>query len=139
MAHHTASIRWTRGSAPFTDLRYSRGHTWMFDGGVQVPASSSPSSVPLPMSVEAAVDPEEAFVAALASCHMLWFLAIAAKAGFVIDRYEDEALGTLARNERGHLAMTEVVLRPRVVFEGKAPTDDEVRDLHEHAHDECFL
>lgn len=139
MAHHTASIRWARGAAPFTDQRYSRGHVWLFDGGVQVPASSSPHSVPVPMSVEAAVDPEEAFVASLASCHMLWFLAIAAKAGFVVDRYEDSAVGTLARDTDGHLSMTEIVLRPKVSFEGNAPSEDALHELHEHAHDECFL
>ncbi len=111
----------------------------MFDGGVQVPASSSPHSVPVPMSVEAAVDPEEAFVASLASCHMLWFLAIAAKAGFVVDRYEDAAVGTLARDTDGHLSMTEIVLRPKVSFEGRTPSEDELHELHEHAHDECFL
>ena len=108
MGHHNARVEWHRDNAKFTDNRYSRAHEWSFDGGVLVPASSSPNVVPVPLSDPNAIDPEEAFVAALASCHMLWFLSIAAKRGFVIDRYEDDAVGELAKNEEGRLAMKTV-------------------------------
>lgn len=99
MAQHSATITWLRGEQPFLDNRYSRAHRWQFDGGLEVPASSSPDVVPQPMSDASAVDPEEAFVASLSSCHMLWFLSLAAKQGFQVDSYKDEAQGTLARNE----------------------------------------
>src|SRR5688500_20071 len=112
--NYTATIEWTRGDARFTDLSYSRAHRWRFDGGAVVPGSSSPHVVPVPHSDPAAVDPEEAFVASLSSCHMLWFLAIAAKKGYVVDAYHDEAAGVMARNAERRLAMTEVMLRPRV-------------------------
>jgi organic hydroperoxide reductase OsmC/OhrA len=137
--NYTATIEWTRGEAPFTDLAYSRKHRWRFDGGAVVPGSSSPHVVPVPHSDPAAVDPEEAFVASLSSCHMLWFLAIAAKKGFVVDAYEDEAAGVMARNSERRLAMTEVVLRPRVRFSGAKPTEAEHRAMHERAHDACFI
>jgi len=142
MADHVykAQIIWRRGDAVFTDNRYSRGHTWRFDGGVDVPASSSPLSVRVPLSVEAAVDPEEAFVASLSSCHMLWFLSIAAKKGFRVDDYADEAVGVLAKNAAGKLAMTRVTLRPRVRFSGdKRPSAEELSKLHHEAHEECFI
>lgn len=139
MATYTATIRWERGDAKFVDGRYSRGHVWRFDGGVEVPASSSPHVVRLPMSVEAAIDPEEAFVAALSSCHMLSFLWAARNAGFVVDRYDDEAAGTMAKNEEGRWAITKVVLRPHIVFAGEAPSAEALRDLHERAHDACFI
>lgn len=140
MAEYRAAVRWQRDGAAFVDHRYSRAHRWQFDGGIEVPASSSPQVVPLPMSLEAAVDPEEAFVAALASCHLLWFLWLAARAGFVVDTYDDQAAGTLARNGQGRLAMTEVVLRPRVSFAGdRRPTAAEHEALHHRAHDECFI
>jgi len=139
MAEYRATIQWTRGSAAFRDGKYSRGHTWAFDGGVSVAASSSPKVVPPPMSVEAAVDPEEAFVASLASCHMLWFLFFAGKGGFVVDRYQDEAVGTMARNERGKLAMSTVVLRPAIAFSGEAPAPEALADLHHRAHEECYI
>ena len=112
MAEHTATVAWDRFDAAFTDNRYSRAHRWMFDGGATIPASSSPHVVPVPMSDPMGVDPEEAFVASLSSCHMLWFLSIAASRGFVVDHYEDNAVGTMARDEAGRLAMTRVVLRP---------------------------
>lgn len=136
---HAAIVRWSRQGAPFTDGRYSRGHVWTFDGGVTVPASASPHVVPLPMSVEAAVDPEEAFVAALSSCHMLWFLSLAAKHGWIVETYEDDARGTLAKNAEGRLAITEVQLRPRVVFGAVTPPASEQLALHEAAHHACFL
>ena len=115
----------------FTDSRYSRGHVWRFDGGIEVPASSSPSVVPLPLSREDAVDPEEAFVAALSSCHMLTFLTIAAKAGFVVDRYEDEAVGIMTKNANGKLFVSKVTLDPRIAFSGdKRPTPEQIAELH---------
>src|SRR4026209_1918697 len=110
MSAHTVTVEWQRGEQPFTDNRYSRGHTWAFDGGVVVPGSSSPHVVPLPYSRSDAVDPEEAFVASLSSCHMLWFLSLAAKHGYGVERYRDEAVGVMARNAEGKLAMTLVTL-----------------------------
>ncbi len=139
MATHTATILWSADAADFASGRYSRGHVWCFDGGVEVAASSSPSVVPLPLSVEAAVDPEEAFVASLSSCHMLWFLSLAAQAGWVVTSYEDHAEGRMGRNADGRLAMLDVVLRPDIRFDGAAPTPDQLEALHETAHDRCFI
>jgi organic hydroperoxide reductase OsmC/OhrA len=140
MPQYTATILWNRRGAAFTDNRYSRGHIWRFDGGIEVPASSSPHLVPLPMSIEAAVDPEEAFVASLASCHMLWFLSIAAKRGFVVEAYRDEAVGVMAKNIDGKLAVTEVTLRPAVEFSGEnQPNRDVVAQIHHEAHERCFI
>jgi organic hydroperoxide reductase OsmC/OhrA len=136
---HTAVVSWSRNDARFVDGRYSRAHVWRFDGGIEVPASSSPRVVPVPMSAESAVDPEEAFVAALASCHMLWFLSLAAEAGLVVDRYDDDAEGVLALGADGRRSVTEVVLRPRVAFAGQPPSAETHRELHERAHRECFL
>lgn len=121
MSTYTAGIRWSRGEQKFTDSRYRRAHTWHFDGGTVVPASSSPAVVPVPMSDASAVDPEEAFVASLASCHMLWFLSIAAKQGFVVEAYADDASGVMTKNTAGKLAMTQVTLRPLVAFGGATP------------------
>src|SRR6516162_8330589 len=104
MAEYKAVVEWDRGNAKFTDNRYSRGHRWLFDGGIEVPASSSPHVVPVPSSLAEAVDPEEAFVASLSSCHMLWFLYFAAKRGFVVDRYRDEAVGVMSKNASGQQA-----------------------------------
>lgn len=138
---YCATVRWQRGDAErFTDNRYSRGHEWCFDGGTTVPASASPQVVPLPHSVAQAVDPEEAFVAALSSCHMLFFLAYAAKKGFVVDLYEDQALGTMGRNANGRVAMLKVELCPRIAWAGeRRPTQDEVAALHERAHHDCYI
>jgi organic hydroperoxide reductase OsmC/OhrA len=136
---YTATIEWTRGDAPFLDHKYPRAHRWRFDGGAVVPGSSSPHVVPLPHSDASAVDPEEAFIASLSSCHMLWFLSIAAKRGFVVDAYVDEATGTLARNAERRMAMTEVVLRPRVSFRGAAPDAAVHAAMHHAAHDACFI
>jgi organic hydroperoxide reductase OsmC/OhrA len=137
---YTAGIHWSRGEAPFTDNRYSRAHRWHFDGGVEVPASSSPNVVRVPLSVEAAVDPEEALVAALSSCHMLWFLALAAGGGFRVDDYRDQAVGVMGRNAAGRTAMVRVTLRPRVAFSGaRLPTQAQILDLHHRAHEECFI
>jgi len=115
MSEHSATISWRRGGEPFAGQRYSRGHEWRFDGGTTVPASASPTVVSAPWSVAAAVDPEEAFVASIASCHMLWFLSLAADRGWVVDSYEDEAVGVMGRNAERRLAVARVTLRPRVV------------------------
>jgi organic hydroperoxide reductase OsmC/OhrA len=142
MATHEyqARIHWERGAAPFTDMRYSRGHSWHFDGGVQVPASSSPHTVRVPLSVAAAVDPEEALVASLSSCHMLWFLSLAASGGFRVDDYTDEALGVMGKNAAGRIAMLSVTLRPRVRFSGeRLPSRADIAHLHHRAHEECFI
>ncbi len=141
MAHeYRATVKWQRGDAAFTDQRYSRAHSWSFDGGITVPASSSPLSVRLPYSVAEAVDPEEVFVAAIASCHMLTFLYVAAKQGFVIDRYEDQAVGEMTRNEKGRLWVSKVTLAPSIVFAGaKHPTPEQLDELHHLAHEECYI
>lgn len=134
-----ATVAWERAGQMFTDQRYSRAHRWSFDGGLTVPASSSPLSVPLPMSEAANVDPEEAFVAALSSCHMLFFLSIAAQRGFVVESYTDHAQGTLARNAAGRMAMSRVVLRPAIAFAAKAPSAEELAAIHHAAHEKCYL
>ncbi len=140
MSSHQAVIEWSRNGEKFTDNRYSRSHRWRFDGGIEVPASSSPHVVPPPMSVGAAVDPEEALVASLSSCHMLWFLSIAARRGFVVESYRDDAIGIMARDASGKLAMTQVTLRPDVRLAGdKRPTREELAVMHHEAHDECFI
>lgn len=140
MAEYKSVVVWARDGAVFSDNSYSRGHRWHFDGGVEVPASSSPHAVPLPLSVAAAVDPEEAFVASLSSCHMLWFLSIAAKRGFVVESYRDEAVGVMGKDGAGKLAMTRVTLRPEVQFAGdRRPTRAEIEALHHEAHGQCFI
>ena len=139
MAKHSATVTWRRDGGTFSDGRYSRVHAWTFDGGAIVPASAAPAVVPPPLSDPAAVDPEEAFVAALASCHMLWLLHLAQKAGFVIDRYEDQAEGVLARNAEGRMALVRVTLRPLAAFSGRSPSRAELDGLHEKAHTECYL
>ncbi|MEI7036549.1 OsmC family protein [Fulvimonas yonginensis] len=140
MGKHTAELLWTRGDQPFTDNRYSRRHHVRFDGGVGLAMSSSPDVVPEPMSDASAADPEEAFVAALASCHMLWFLSLAARSGFRVDSYRDAAVGSMGRDERNRTVMREVVLRPCVDFSGEAvPTREQVLQLHHEAHEACFL
>lgn len=140
MSTYTAEIRWNRDGQKFTDNRYSRAHTWHFDGGTVVPASSSPGVVPLPMSDAAAVDPEEAFIASLSSCHMLWFLSIAAKQGYTVDTYADATSGVMAKNPAGKLAITKVTLRPLVIFSGaKIPDQAALDALHHAAHEECFI
>ncbi|MCB5360793.1 OsmC family protein [Vibrio lentus] len=141
MSEYSAVIRWTRGDdEAFNDNQYSRGHMWEFDGGVTVPASSSPHVVPLPFSVEANVDPEEAFIAALSSCHMLTFLGIAAKQKYVIDSYVDDAVGVLEEDESGRSSVTRVTLRPDIVFSGsKIPTAKQLDKLHHLAHKNCFI
>lgn len=140
MSEYFAKVSWSRGDQEFPGNRYSRGHVWEFDGGARIPASASPHIVPAPMSVEANVDPEEAFVASLSSCHMLFFLSIAAKQGFVVDEYVDAAVGTLEKNADGAMAMTRVVLRPSIVYSGdKRPTREQLESMHHRAHGMCFI
>jgi len=140
MSEHTASLRWERGSDEFLRQRYSRVHLWRFDGGAEIRAAASPAVVRPPFTDAAGVDPEEAFVASIASCHLLWFLSLAADAGFVVDRYEDEAVGTLAKNPEGKLMVTRVTLRPNVVFSGeRVPSQSEISEFHHVAHERCFI
>ena len=140
MSTHVATIRWQRDGEAFTDNEYSRGHAWEFDGGVVVAASASPDVVPLPFSIAENVDPEEAFVATLSSCHMLMFLAIAAKHGFVVDEYVDDASGVLAKDEQGRMAITNVTLRPRVAWSGdKQPIREQLEKMHHQSHNMCFI
>lgn len=140
MAHdYRATVLWRRGEQAFTDNRYSRGHLWRFDGGVEVPGSSSPLVVPNFSRLDA-IDPEEAFVASLAACHMLFFLSFAAKAGLCIDLYEDQAIGEMSKNAAGRLYVSKVTLRPDIVFSGaKHPSEAEVEHLHHRSHEECFI
>ena len=140
MTKYFAEITWLRGEQDFLSNRYSRRHVMRFDGGAEVVGSSSPHVVPVPMSDAAAVDPEEAFVASLSSCHMLWFLAVAAKRKFCVDRYRDPAEGTMETNGRGKMVMSVVTLRPTVTFSGEQrPTREQVDQMHHVAHDECFI
>jgi organic hydroperoxide reductase OsmC/OhrA len=138
---HLATVTWHRGETErFVDQRYSRAHQWRFDGGAVVAASSSPSVVRVPMSDPTAVDPEEALVASLSSCHMLFFLSHAAARGFVVDRYEDEAVGVTGKNAAGRVAMLKATLRPHIVFGGdKQPAAAELGALHHRSHDDCFI
>jgi organic hydroperoxide reductase OsmC/OhrA len=137
---YTATIRWTRDpSTDFTKGQYSRAHEWAFDGGVTIPASPSPHVVPAPWSDERRVDPEEAFVASLSSCHMLFFVDFARRAGFVLDSYVDEAEGVLEKRDDGKMAMTKVRLRPRISWDGDAPDAAAIADLHHKAHEACFI
>src|SRR5262245_60734832 len=139
MAEYVATIRWERQGEKFTDNRYSRAHQWEFDGGVTVPASSSPHVVKLPLSKADAVDPEEAFVASLSSCHMLFFLSFAAREGFIVDSYVDHAIGHLEKDDRGRLAISRVVLRPKIAYAGAAPSPEQLASLHDRSHHECFI
>jgi organic hydroperoxide reductase OsmC/OhrA len=140
MSHYTAQLLWEREGADFARNRYSRRHRLRFDGGAEVIASSSPHVVPLPWSDPAGVDPEELFVASIANCHMLWFLSLAAKAGYVVDRYSDDAQGVMARNAAGKMAMTQVTLRPHAIFSGeRRPTPEQLGALHHAAHEECYI
>jgi len=141
MSTYTATIRWTRDpSTDFARGQYSRAHSWEFDGGVTVPASPSPHVVPQPWSDTSAVDPEEAFVASLASCHMLFFVDFARRAGFVVDSYVDQSEGLLEKRDDGKMWMSQVTMRPQVAFSGdKRPTDAEIAELHHRAHDQCFI
>jgi len=140
MGHYTAEVLWLREAQHFLDNRYGRAHLIRFDGGLEVPGSSSPQVVPPPMSDAAAMDPEEAFVASLSSCHMLWFLSIAARRKFRVDRYFDAAVGVMEKNPAGKMAITVVTLRPEVQFSGeRLPTPEQVDQMHHDAHELCFI
>jgi organic hydroperoxide reductase OsmC/OhrA len=141
MSQYYAEVKWQRQTNErYVDNQYSRGHSWIFDGGVTVPASASPQVVPLPYSIAENVDPEEAFVAALSSCHMLFFLSIAAKRQFLVDEYVDHAVGIMQLNAEGKMAMTQVTLRPNIVFAGeKQPTNVELDAMHHESHEQCFI
>jgi len=141
MSEYTAVIRWTLSEDEiFSDNQYSRGHTWEFDGGVVVPASSSPHVVPLPYSVETNVDPEEAFIAALSSCHMLVFLSIAAKRKYIIESYIDNAVGLMEKGADGKASVTKVRLRPHIIFSGeRQPTMEQLEKMHHLSHENCFI
>jgi organic hydroperoxide reductase OsmC/OhrA len=137
---YTANIRWTRSSdEDFSRGQYSRAHQWSFDGGLTVPASPSPHVVPAPWNDPAGVDPEEAFVASLSSCHMLFFVDFARRAGLIPDSYVDEAEGVLDKLADGRIAMTRVTLRPRVTWSGDAPDAGAIAELHHKAHEACFI
>ena len=141
--HYTAETIWQRGETSREDFvasRYTRRHLLRFDGGVEVPGSSSPHVVPLPFSEAVAVDPEEAFVSALSSCHMLWFLDLACRAGHCVDSYADAATGVMRKNEAGRVAMTLVTLHPKVEFSGeRLPSREQIERLHHEAHEACFI
>ena len=141
MAHqYTADVIWERGDQVFSDNRYSRKHTLKFDGGIEIVGSSSPLVVPLPYSEPQALDPEEAFVSAIASCHMLWFLSIALKKGFIVDSYHDHAVGIMKPNEQKKYWVSDVTLNPNIKFSGtKTPTAEELAAMHHEAHEECFI
>ena len=140
MSDYKATIKWQRTGPDFLMGKYSREHTWTFDGGVTVPASASPSVVPAPWSNPAGVDPEEAFVASISSCHMLTFLHLASKAGFQIDSYTDEAVGQVTKNEKGVPWVCSVKLNPRIVYGGeKLPTPADEDRLHHQSHEQCFI
>jgi organic hydroperoxide reductase OsmC/OhrA len=139
MSKHTAIIRWNRASPDFLKGRYSREHTWTFDGGITVAASPAPSVVPAPYSNAANVDPEEAFVASVSSCHMLTFLYLASKAGFEIKSYEDEAVGMMTKNEKGVPWVSTITLHPRIVWGARRPTSVDEEHLHHGAHEQCYV
>jgi organic hydroperoxide reductase OsmC/OhrA len=139
MAEHKATIHWKLGTGDFLKGKYSREHTWQFDGGLTLPASSSPHVVPTPWSNPANVDPEESFVASVSSCHMLTFLFLASKKGFQIESYDDEAIGTMTKGPNGTPWISLVTLNPKIVYTGKTPSTSEEEELHHHAHEQCFI
>jgi organic hydroperoxide reductase OsmC/OhrA len=140
MDTYTAEVIWLRDDQNFSDDKFSRRHLLRFDGGVEVQGSSSPHVVPVPYSATNAVDPEEAFVASLSSCHMLWFLSFAAKYGFIVDEYHDNAEGIMTKNPQGKLFVSQVTLRPSVRFSGNTiPSTRKIKALHHLAHEECFI
>jgi organic hydroperoxide reductase OsmC/OhrA len=139
MSEHTVRVSWTHSRGDFLKGKYSREHTWTFDGGVVVPASPSPSAVPVPWSNPAHVDPEEAFVASIASCHMLTFLYVAFKSGVEVTSYEDSAVGRMTRGENGVPWVSSVRLQPRITYAGPAPSPEELQRLHHEAHEQCFI
>ncbi len=140
MPEHRATIEWSNPGPDFLKGKYSREHTWTFDGGVTVAASPSPAVVPAPWSNPAHVDPEEAFVASISSCHMLTFLWLASKSGFECEHYRDDAVGKMTKNERGVWWVSHVTLKPQIRWGGaRIPSPAELADLHHRAHEECFI
>lgn len=140
MSTYSLQVQWKRREQVFLDQQYSRKHIWRFDGGITLQASSSPHVVPLPLSDVSAVDPEEAFVASVSSCHMLWFLSISARQGYLIDSYKDDPVGTMKKNRDGKMAMTKIELRPSIDFSGgHLPDDKKIGEIHVEAHDNCFI
>jgi organic hydroperoxide reductase OsmC/OhrA len=141
MSDYTATVRWSGDDhEAFRKGRYYRGHEWAFDGGTVVPASASPDNVPPGTANEAGVDPEEALIAAISSCHMLFFVDYARRAGFIVDSYIDEAQGVLDKRADGKIAVTKVTLRPKVAFSGeKLPTAEDIAHLHHRSHEDCFI
>jgi organic hydroperoxide reductase OsmC/OhrA len=135
MSEHKATVHWNRQDTPFTPKEYTRDHVWKFEGGSEVHASAAPQY----LGNESLVDPEQAFVAALSSCHMLTFLALAARDGFVVEDYRDEAVGMMERNEQKRIAITRVVLRPAITWGGEVPDQQKLDKLHENAHKHCFV
>ena len=138
---YNVTIYWEKKlEEAFIDNKYSRFHKWIFDGGIEIAASSSPHVVPLPMSIESAVDPEEAFIASISSCHMLWFLSIAADRSYIVESYADHAEGILGKNEEKKLAMTKITLKPKVTFNNMTvPSREQLDELHQLAHEKCFI
>ncbi len=139
MSIYTATVSWHNDGSDFIKRKYSRKHEWAFDGGVIVPASPSPHVVPLPYSEKSAVDPEEAFVAAISSCHMLFFLDYASREKIAIASYSDEAIGVMEKNEQGKIAMTKVTLNPKVEYADNPPSEDKIKELHHRSHESCFI
>lgn len=140
MAEHTATVSWEFSGADFTKGQFSREHAWTFDGGARVVASASPATVPAPYVNAAGVDPEEAFIASISSCHMLTFLFFASRRGFQVGRYEDAAVGTTAKNDSGATWVNQVTLRPLVAYRGDThPSPEEEAQLHHKAHEQCFI
>jgi organic hydroperoxide reductase OsmC/OhrA len=136
MSEHKVNLTWKRGDVPFEYQKYPRNHRWKFDGGHEMTASAAPAYLGDPNQV----DPEEAFVASLSSCHMLTFLAVAAKKKFVLDEYIDEAIGLMEKNAEGKLAITRVTLKQKLKFSGdKQPTPEEIEEMNHMAHDQCFI
>lgn len=140
MSEHKATIQWTRTGDEFLKGKFSRAHTWTFDGGLVVPASSAPTAVPVPYSNPANVDPEEAFIASISSCHMLTYLWVAYRGGFIVDSYEDEAVGAMTKNEKGIFWVSLITLHPKITYSGeKVPTAEDIERMHHQAHEYCFI
>ena len=141
MSNYSATVSWKKHKdEKFTDNKYSRAHEWKFDGGSVVAASSSPEVVPLPYSSEANVDPEEAFIASLSSCHMLFFLSFAANKRFTVESYTDKATGVMQINNEKRMSMTDVTLNPKIIFSGEnQPTKEQIDKIHHNAHNQCFI
>jgi len=140
MPNYKATIHWKRSGAKFLDHKYQRTHTWTFDNGLRLKAAASPHIVGKSFTDSSVIDPEEAFIASVGSCHMLWFLSLAAGMGFVVNKYSDQSEGTLEKNSEGHMAMTKVLIQPMVSFEAdNAPSQEDFLKLHREAHRKCFI